>query len=153
MSAETHQGDPLKVPVMMIGALIVTVIAMVAMIRMERRADPASVEPPAAIVEELKLTVVDAADGSTTVSDAASGKVLATIEPEKESFFRSIRHVMDRERMRAGGGPEQLKLDLRADGALEFVDAASGFGLDVRGFGSSNSKFFSELLIRESTTP
>jgi putative photosynthetic complex assembly protein len=137
---------------MAVGAMLAVVVLLVAMARIEKLTGGAD-EAASPVVATLSFTVEDQPDGAARLVDCASGREILSLAPEEEQFFRTIRHVMQRERTRNGGGEEHLTLRRRADGAVEFVDEASGFALDVRGFGSQNGLFFSELLNRESTTP
>jgi putative photosynthetic complex assembly protein len=147
-----HDRDPLRKPMMAVGAMLLAVVVLVAVVRIGKVTGGAE-EPGSPVVAQLSFVVEDAADGSVRLIDRANGRELTVIAPEGEQFFRSIRQVMRRERTRNGGGEESLTLRRRADGAVEFLDEASGFILDVRSFGSQNDRFFSELLNRESTTP
>jgi putative photosynthetic complex assembly protein len=151
-TALRHDRDPLRKPMTAIGVMLAVIVLLVAGVRIERAINgPAATQSP--VVAELSFTVKDDPDGTARLIDTRSGREIDVIAPDSENFFRTIRQIMLRERKRAGGGEERLILRRRADGVVEFTEEASGFTLDVRGFGSQNGRFFSELLIRESTTP
>lgn len=144
--------DPLRKPIMAIGVMLAVIVLLVAGVRIERAINGPGAAP-SPVVAELSFTVRDDPDGTARLIETRSGREIDVIAPDQENFFRTIRQIMQRERKRAGGGDERLTLRRRADGAVEFTEEASGFTLDVRGFGAQNGRFFSELLSRESTTP
>jgi len=102
-------------------------------------------------VSERRLYFTDQADGGVLITDATSGRPVATEAPNSNSgFIRGVLRGFARERRMRGIGPAvPFTLTLWRDGQLTFTDPATGRSAELGGFGATNRAAFLALL----TTP
>lgn len=103
--------------------------------------------PEAEVVQYRDLRFADRADGSVGVADAATGAVVAILEPGTSGFIRGVMRGRSRERKLDGFGNEQPhRLALHADGRLTLEDRATGTKIVLNSFGPTNAEAFSRFL-------
>jgi putative photosynthetic complex assembly protein len=93
------------------------------------------------------LWFADDVNGSVSVRDSRSNKVVASLAPGTNGFIRSVMRGMVHERKRRGIGPAQpFRIAQWRDGHLALEDPATGRLIDLDAFGISNKDAFAELL-------
>jgi putative photosynthetic complex assembly protein len=132
-------------PVIVIGATLLTVIVLVAAVRLSGT-DIRNPDAAAVVVRELRFE--DRPDGSVAVIDAVQNKVIHSVTGEA-GFLRGTLRGFARDRRARGLGPEQaFHLIGRADGRLTLFDPATGRIVDLESFGPTNSAVFAGFLLK-----
>jgi putative photosynthetic complex assembly protein len=160
MTAIHRPHDPTVPKGALIGAavLVVSVIATAGTMRLAHVPPAASpvLERAAEHVAPLQtrtLRFADQADRGVLITDVATGKVVATIEPGGQAgFVRGVMRGMARDRrMRGIGDGPPFTLTAWRDGGLSLVDTATGRSVDLGGFGDTNRQAFMALLTAKET--
>lgn len=145
MSGHSHHAPFPRLPLLAAGALIVTTLVLVAVVRLTGVGELRT--PQAPIVAERVLHFADQPDGSITVRDALDGRLVDTVAPGTNGFLRGTLRGLARERKREGAGPELgFHLSARSDGRLLLEDPATGRLVDLGAFGPTNVAVFARLL-------
>ncbi|MEE4537760.1 MAG: photosynthetic complex assembly protein PuhC [Erythrobacter sp.] len=155
MIVRTYEKDDFavhKVPLMMAGALIATVITMTSLVSFgvfDRQAIPSELRAQAGTqaLADRSLKFFDETDGTIRVEDGASGEVLARFGPGTGGFVRSTARSLVHKRRINGIGPA-VAFDLTEydDGALTLSDRTTGESLELASFGPDNRRVFAEML-------
>lgn len=128
-----------------VAALLSFTIIMVAIARLT-----GFMMPQAEIAKEVisrDIRFVDQSDGSTVVSDAATGEVIDTMPPGSEGFVRGVLRSMARQRRASHTElTEPFHLARRENGDLTFEDPKTKIFLALRAFGVTNEEAFARLL-------
>lgn len=148
----THAVRPLttqqRFPRGVLIAAGILVLASIAFAAAGRYADVGTVRMPVSTpVIETALGFADNADGSITVTEAASGRLVATIPPESNGFIRGVMRGMARERMLHSVSADPPFLLTRwANGTLSLHDPTTGRKVELDAFGPTNAQAFAGLL-------
>ena len=104
--------------------------------------------PPAgSVVESRDLRFVDGQGGLVLVYDAASGRMLQSLQPGTENFIRGVLRGLARERRSlAQGSQVPFRIARHAEGRLTLEDTATGRLIDLDAFGPTNAGAFARLL-------
>ena len=104
--------------------------------------------PPARPVRDADLLMRDNPNGSVTVSQAGTGQVVTTLQPETNAFVRVLLAGLVRERRREGEGSPGIPFHLTrwSDGPLTLDDTATGRLIELEAFGQTNEGAFARLL-------
>lgn len=98
-------------------------------------------------VASVALRVEDRADGSIRVEDAATQRLIETIEPGRDNFIRATLRSFGQARLRAGLTPaEPFRLTRYDDGSLALIDETTGRKVNIEAFGPTNAFSFGKLL-------
>jgi putative photosynthetic complex assembly protein len=121
-------------------ALIVGTILFAALTHPEVR--PAPVD-----VATRSLFFGDRPDGAVIVTDAATGREVAVVEPGTGGFVRGMLRALTRERSRRGAGASvAFQLAESRDGHLRLVDPVTTEVIELDAFGSTNAGVFRRFL-------
>ncbi len=142
--SSAYTGFP-KFPLYTIGAGLVLMLALVAVIRIgDIGTTYASVASP---IAERELRFEDRTDGALAVVDASNGKVVEILAPGTNGFVRGAVRGLVRERKRNEIGPDvPFHLAARADGRLTLDDPTTNRQIDLKSFGATNAAVFEKML-------
>ena len=106
--------------------------------------DGASLGRPIAAVD---LRFTDEPDGSVTVVDSGSARVIATVPPQTNGFMRTTVRGLAQDRMHQGmSDAVPFRLTRWANGRVTLDDPATGRRIDLEAFGPTNEGAFVRLL-------
>jgi putative photosynthetic complex assembly protein len=132
-----------------VGTLLILVIALAGTSRWLKTHGPTPIavaEGPAP-AETIDLGFADGADGSVSVRESRTGRLLATLPPGGDGFIRGVMRGLAHDRMRRGiGAAAPFRLAEARGGALSLVDTATGRVIDLQSFGVDNRAAFSRFL-------
>lgn len=127
------------------GALLAFTIAVAGVARVSHH--NVVVLPPAAAVASRDLRFADLANGGIEVTDAGSGRLVATVQPETGGFLRGIMRGLVREhRLEDKAAHTAFRLTRWADGRLSIADPDTRESFELEAFGSTNEAVFARLL-------
>lgn len=109
--------------------------------------EPAAMPPEdVAVVKERLIQIIGTGDGGATVLDAG-GETLAVLDATQAGFIGGVARSLARERMlyKVADNPPVL-LTRYADGRLGLRDPATGWRVELIGFGDTNRDAFAALL-------
>lgn len=145
MGEEAESGPVPALALIGAGALIG--FAMLAVTIGRREGVGLSGGPSGHPVASVSLRVEDGADGSVRVADAATRRLIETIEPGQGGFLRATLRSFGQARLRAGLTPaEPFRLTRYDDGSLTLADDATGRRVNLEAFGPTNALAFGRLL-------
>lgn len=143
-----------RVPLMMAGALIASVLALTTATTMgyfERQSVPSEARAAAGTVAVAtrSLQFYDESDGTVRVEDAVTGDVVARYGPGTGGFVRTtMRSFTHQRRIRGIGRTTPFELIEWEDGSLTMRDTTTGASAEMASFGEGNRKTFADLLER-----
>lgn len=133
--------------------VLATVLAGTAAIRLGWVDGPptsqqARVASGATAVQIRLLTFTEADDTSVRIVDGATGALVRALPPgEGDGFIRGVMRVINRGRVvNPTAAPGPLTLTHWSDGGLTLDDRATGWHLELNGFGHTNVAAFRALL-------
>ncbi len=141
-----------KVPLMMAGALIVSVIALTSAVSfgyLDRQSvpDAARAEAGTMSVATRSLAFFDEADGTVRVEDAFSGEVVGSYGPGTGGFVRStMRSLVHKRRINGIGRATPFELIEWDNGTLTIRDTTTDASLELSSFGIDNHAIFADML-------
>ncbi len=107
--------------------------------------------PSATAVESRDLQFLDRTEGGIAIRDAASGEVIALLEPGTNGFIRGVMRGFARERRSHGVNREPPFTVTRwSDGRLSITDKETGRQVELDAFGPDNARAFARLLTQSS---
>lgn len=129
-----------------IGALVVLTTLAVAVARFTGM-EPAAQPPVQAEQSSAMLVFASRGLSSVTVHDAATGHMVADLSGDDAGFIAGVHRALARTRMLAGA-PEDapVRVVRWADGRMSLIDPATGWRVEVHGFGRTNEEAFARLL-------
>jgi putative photosynthetic complex assembly protein len=131
-------------------ALALTVLA-IGVSRLSGYHPPSSL-PAQASDETRLLRFEDAPQGVVIVSDATTGKTIATFGRGEGSFVRATLRALVRDRIRKGiSKPGDFRLERHAGPQLFLIDEASGKTLSLNAFGPDNTAAFAAFMSNQKT--
>jgi putative photosynthetic complex assembly protein len=148
MSAIDNEPFPRGV-LISVGILLTFVIAASGTARWMKLHAPAPTTvaytpPPAATID---LGFSDGADGSVSVRESQTGRLLAVLPPGGDGFIRGVLRGLARDRLRRGiGATPPFRLSEARGGALSLLDTATGRLIDLQSFGKDNRGAFVRFL-------
>jgi putative photosynthetic complex assembly protein len=145
MSSRPSNQIPLYRPLGVI-AVLLAIMAVIAFARRNGLHD--GVQPHATPVRTADLLMQDNQDGSVTVTQAGTGRLVTTWLPKTNAFVRVLLTGLVRERRREGEGSHAIPFHLTrwSDGRLTVDDTATGRLIELEAFGHTNEDAFAELL-------
>lgn len=145
MSQSTAQQSFPRAPLLGAAALILACIAMVGVSRLTGIGTTRMAPAASAVSRDFRFE--DRADGSVAVWDAATGKVVDSLESGKHGFVRGVMRSFARERRAAGVSDlPPFRLARLSDGRLMIEDQATHRRIELDAFGSTNVAAFHRLL-------
>jgi len=109
--------------------------------------EPAAMPPEdVAVVQERSIRILATGDGGARVIDA-DGTTLADLDATQAGFIGGVARSLDRERMlhKVADNPPVM-ITRYADGRLGLRDPATGWRVELIGFGGTNRDAFAALL-------
>ncbi|AWW75543.1 photosynthetic complex assembly protein [Erythrobacter sp. KY5] len=143
-----------KVPLMMAGALIASVLALTTATTLgyfERQSVPSEARAVsgAQAIETRSLFFFDESDGTVRVEDAATGAEVARFVPGTGGFVRtSVRSLTHRRRINGIGREVPFDLVAWDNGELTLIDPTTGGTVELASFGTGNRATFAAFLDR-----
>ena len=103
--------------------------------------------------DSVDLRFVDEADGSVSVRESHSNRLIESVKPGVGGFVRGVMRGLAHDRQRRGIGAEApFRLSEWKGGRLSLEDTATGRVIDLEAFGSTNRDAFLQLLHTDSAT-
>lgn len=142
--------DREKIPRILLRSILGIVLASLALTTYARLTgmEPAAMPPDDAttVVTERLIQINGNLDASATVFDA-EGTLIADLGPEEAGFISGVHRALKRERMLAKiEGNPPVRIVRYADGRLGLRDPATGWRVELIGFGDTNHAAFAALL-------
>ena len=141
-----------RVPIIMAGALIVSVIALTASVTLgyvDRQSIPAEARAEAGTtqINTRSLLFFDESDGTVRVEDAFSGEEVGRFGPGTGGFVRSsMRSLVHQRRINGIGRETPFELVEWDDGGLTLLDTTTGGTVELASFGADNRAVFANML-------
>lgn len=108
---------------------------------------PAAMPPEAGEVQSRMIRIAGDGAGGVIVTDTATGAVIADLAMAKAGFIAGVDRALNRERMKRSADPDlPVRLVRWADGRLSLIDPATGWRVELMGFGPDNLDAFARLL-------
>lgn len=130
-------------------SLIVISLVATAAVRLTRLNAPspqASTTQPMPY-DSVDLRFIDEADGSVSVRDSHTNRLVASVKPGVGGFVRGVMRGLAHDRQRRGISAEPpFRLSEWKGGRLSLEDTATGRVIDLEAFGSTNRDAFLQLL-------
>jgi putative photosynthetic complex assembly protein len=110
-------------------------------------APPSPIAATDAPVRSISLHFFDEANGSVSVHESRTDKVVATLQPGTNGFIRSVMRGLAHDRKRRGIGAEQpFLISQGSNGHVTLEDPATARRIDLEAFGQTNRDAFASLL-------
>jgi putative photosynthetic complex assembly protein len=101
----------------------------------------------AATVALRSVHFSDRSDGAVVVTDAATSKDVAVLNPGTNGFIRAVMRGLARSRRLAGiGDAPPFQIVQRVDGTINLVDPSTGRDIALEAFGHTQVEAFAMLL-------
>ncbi len=128
--------------------ITVLAVALIAIGVEARLGTPEGRPPPATPVRTADLVMQDHDDGTITVTQAGTGRVIDTVPRNTNGFLRVVLTGLVRERRREETGTPGTSFHLTrwSDGRLTIDDTATGKLIELEAFGHTNEDAFGRLL-------
>ena len=143
-----------RIPLMMAGALIVSVLALTTAVSLgfvERQSIPSEARAAsgAQVIDTRALYFFDESDGTVRVEDAVSGDEIARYGPGTGGFVRSsVRSLTHQRRINGIGREVPFNLVEWDNGELTLIDETTGGTVELASFGTGNRATFAAMLER-----
>ncbi len=147
--ARSVPQSPDRIPPVVLRAAAVLVVGAIVSIGAARLSgmQPVATPPVAAPAAERSLVIIRDADGGARVTDSESGVLVADLDPLGAGFIAGVDRALARERMKNGlHGDLPVRLVRWEDGRLSLIDPATGWRVELQGFGPDNLEAFARLL-------
>lgn len=120
-----------------------------------RITNPVPVTPePDAVVAARNLRFADQPDHAIVVTDADTGRRVATLAPQTGEFIRITMRGLVHARKRASGDLEApFHIVAGQDGRLTLRDPTTGQLIELEAFGATNAGAFAQLLAAPESAP
>ncbi len=147
-----HNEEIPRVPLVMIGALALTALALASATSaglLSRDAVPSEARAAAGVAATLERNLYfhDQADGGVRIEDASNGVTVAVVEPGTGGFIRTTLRSLVHVRRSKGIGPETpFVLTEWENGTLSLSDTETGKSVELGSFGPDNREAFAVLL-------
>ena len=144
MSVRPANQVPLSRPLIVIAVLLGCMVVIAFLSHGTHGGAP----PAATAVRTADLLMQDNADGSVTVTQAGTGRLVTVLSPGTNAFVRVLLTGLVRERRREGEGSHAIPFHLTrwSDGRLTVDDTATGRLIELEAFGHTNEAAFARLL-------
>ncbi|MFC0159934.1 photosynthetic complex assembly protein PuhC [Mameliella alba] len=134
-----------RVMVRLVGALMLTVLALVTAARLTDR--PLEALPPGGAVTLSREIVLSGDMAGAARVHTPEGVLIADLAPEEGGFISGVYRVLLHERGKNGVAPDAPVTLLQRDtGRLELHDSSTGWRADLMGFGADNARAFGRFL-------
>lgn len=128
-----------------IAAMVLVSLALATFARVTGM-EPAGTPAPSAVVAERLVVIEGTLDDAATILNE-DGSRLAVLAPEHAGFINGVYRALARERMlREIDGNPAVRITRFADGRLTLNDPATGWRVELIGFGNTNRDAFAALL-------
>jgi putative photosynthetic complex assembly protein len=133
-----------RVAVLVLGGLMAVSMLAAAIGGLQGPVSNAPISRPVAV---RMLRFADAPDHAVAVVDAATGRMIETIQAGEGNFVRALMRGLARQRVREGVGPEvEFILTAWEDGRLTLGDPATHRVVELEAFGPTNREDFARML-------
>ncbi len=129
-----------------VAGLLILTLTMVTLARIFGMQPAATPDDTVAVVAERIIQITGKLDGSAKVADE-DGRVFIDLGPMEGGFINGVHRALERVRMlnKVEGNPP-IRLVQFADGRLAIRDPATGWRVELIGFGNTNRDAFAALL-------
>jgi putative photosynthetic complex assembly protein len=129
-----------------VAAMVLASLVMVTAARLLGLEPAATPDDDVAVVAERSLQIIGTLDGGATINEP-DGSLMAELAPEQAGFINGVHRALSRERMlhKIEGNPP-VRIVRFADGRLGLRDPATGWRVELIGFGDDNRDAFAALL-------
>lgn len=146
---QLRERDREMIPSVLLRAMLFLVVAVVVIVAFARLTDrPLEATRPEGVpvVSERIVHLHGDMSGAARVLDA-NGTLIADLSPEQGGFIAGVSRVLHRERMKVGvADAAPVRLVRYADGHLALFDDATGWTMQIAGFGADNKAAFARLM-------
>jgi putative photosynthetic complex assembly protein len=144
MPLQAHIRSMPRVPLLIGGLLVVTILGVIAPSPFHTPAPASSV---ADIVQQRDLIFIDRADGAIVATDARTHAEVAVLPIGTNGFIRGTLRALSRERKQEELGREiPFRVTTWRDGRTTLQDTATGRQIGLDAFGSTNAAAFAGML-------
>ena len=145
MVAITIQGGFPRAGLIGIGVLVAGIVALAGITHATNAEHIAM--PPTHPVAAIDLAFRDLPSGGVAITEARTGRLVSTVEPNTGGFVRGIMRALVLGHRRAGE-PEDtpFRLTRWADGRLTIADPSTQESFELEAFGSTNEQVFARFL-------
>lgn len=154
MSHAPHPGHahapPSKVPAALlraVAAMVLFSLVLTVGARLLGLQPAATPDDSVGIVQERSIVVEGVLGGTARVTDGSTGALIADLDATQAGFVNGVMTALGRERMlhKIEGNPP-VRIVQFADGRLGLRDPATGWRVELMGFGDDNRDAFRALL-------
>lgn len=149
MTAHVQQqrGERIPRPLLFgLGALVLVSLAGVTALRLAG-VEPIAQPPRASAVQVERLAIAEMPGGGVTFTDPASGAVVETLVQGDDGFVRGLLRVLGRVRMQHGVAADlPVEIVRWDDRRYSLRDPATGWQIELQGFGYENLATFAHLM-------
>ncbi|MEM7470436.1 MAG: photosynthetic complex assembly protein PuhC [Pseudomonadota bacterium] len=148
LANQMKHRDREMVPRVLVRAMFGLMAAAIAMVGYAQWADvpQSGVVPDSPVVKELAITLTGTRDTGFSVIDA-SGAQIAHSKDERKGFIDVIATSIERERLVHDiDGNDPLRLVRRENGHTAVIDPATGWSIELIGYGKDNVAAFATLI-------
>lgn len=145
-----RQPVPMVPPLLLkaVAALVLLSLVMVTTARLLGLEPAATPDDSVGIVKERSIRIDGTLGGAAKIWDR-DGSLVADLNPQEAGFITGVQSALNRERMlsKVDGNPA-VRIVRFADGRLGLRDPATGWRVELMGFGDTNRDAFAALLDR-----
>ncbi len=144
-SRDAHRTPPILLK--SVAAMILFSLVLVTGARVLGLAPAAAPDDSVGVVAERSIRVDGSLGSAAKVWDAETGALIADLDPTEAGFINGVMKALSRERMlhKTAGDPP-VRIVRFADGRLGLRDPATGWRVELMGFGDTNRDAFAALL-------
>lgn len=144
------EAPPSKVPAILLRAVVAMVLFSLVLTigaRLLGLQPAATPNDSVGIVQERSIIVDGVLGGTALVTDGETGEVIADLDSTQAGFINGVMTALGRERMlhKIEGNPP-VRIVQFTDGRLGLRDPATGWRVELMGFGDDNRDAFLALL-------
>ena len=148
--ASDRTDPPARVPAGLLRAVVAMVLFTLVLVtgaRLLGLQPAATPDDSVGIVTERSLVVEGALGGAALITDGETGALVADLNPTQAGFINGVMSGLNRERKlhKVEGNPP-VRIVQFADGRLGLRDPATGWRVELMGFGDDNRDAFAALL-------
>lgn len=149
MAGTVSQRHPDQLPPVLLRGAAILVVGAILMIGAARLTGvpPAATPPASEPAAERSIVILPDGAGGVSVTDAATGALVAALDMESAGFIAGVDRALAFERGKHGVDRSlPVRLVRWQDGRMSLIDPATGWRAELVGFGPDNLRAFARLL-------